>query len=320
MGIEVTPRNPELNFFIDFEHALYILSTVIITPLLVCIYLLVILPLSYIANTNRAFFAKIKWLNRGVFKIAKYLFRPLSVDENCTKEIPRFMIHKYSAPVCYTYQLLLFAVMMATYCSWNAWDIALLGAKTDVKCELETELKFNTTECFNLSLRPIQAITAQLALVATIVIFHIFVLEIFLKLSGGKETWDKVWLKPRKTIDLLRVIGIFGAQFFFVIFLKLVYLFYFSSTGFGRNNDFNIFDRSSWLSLALVIDDITFVMMTPWFLLVKSDSNSSTSAATSTTSKPNQDQGSTDDTVNKLIAMNMLLSDNSTGIFSSTEV
>ena len=253
----------------DVENVLYLASVITLSPLLILLLLLLVAPVSALAWNNDVVRKKLNRLNIIIFKITKYLYRPLSVDKS--GDIPRFIIFGYITPIYYTYHLLSFALLIAVYCLHQFWEVTFLSSQQMVDCDEDQIARStqNSTECIVLSLRTIQASSSVVALVAAIIFVHLFVLEIFLKFSGGKESFRNLANKKNNYFRLVRIIFTIIVQFFFIVVGRVVYIVYFVAADYGKGTRINLFDRHGWFTISLLIDDISFVMLTPWFLFEK---------------------------------------------------
>ncbi len=267
MGIEVLPDAHVVTVLNDVKEVLYFLAVTVASHLLVLLLVLVVLPLSVLASRSRRFWLRLKPINIVAFKVAKYIYRPLKTDR--TGEVPRFIILGFLTPVYYTYQLLIFALVMVAYVLYQFWLITFLSSAQIAECTVNRTLETNATQCIVLSLRIIQGLNSSVSLVAAIVFVHLFVLEIVLKFSGGKATFDKLLLGGCKRKRWLRIAVLVFCQFVWVVGGKVAFFVYFFITDYGRGSSVNLFDQQGWFTIALLIDDIGFVMITPWFAFEK---------------------------------------------------
>lgn len=265
MGVKVLPEAHVVRVLNDVENVLYLISVIILSPCLILLLLFVIAPISAIALNNNNIWNKFRRLNIVIFKITKYIYRPLSVDKSLV--VPRFIIFGFVTPVYYTYHLLAFAILIAVYSLHQFWQITFLSSQQMADCDEDMLLRAttNTTECIVLSVRSIQASTAVVSLIAAIIFVHLFVLEIFLKFSGGIGS---VRLARSKNggIRLIRVIITIIVQIIIIIVGRTIFIAYFVTADYGEDTNISLFDRGGWFTMSLLIDDISFVMLTPWFM------------------------------------------------------
>ena len=204
------------------------------------------------------------------FKVAKYIYRPLKKDR--TGEVPRFIILGFLTPVYYTYQLLVFALVLAAYVLSVFWSVTFLSSAQTTECTVNRTLETSATQCVVLSLKIIEGVTSSVSMVASVLFLHLFVLEIVLKFSGGKATFDKLLLGNCNVINRkrwLRIAVLVFCQFVWLVGGKVAFFVYYIITDRGRGTSINLFDQQGWFTIALLIDDIGFVMITPWFAFEK---------------------------------------------------
>ncbi len=270
MGVEVASDAHVVNVLHDVKEVLYFLAITVASHLLVLLLVLVVLPLSVLASRSHRFWLRLKPINIVAFKVAKYIYRPLKTDR--TGEVPRFIVMGFLTPVYYTYQLLVFALVMVAYVLYQFWLITFLSSAQTTECTVNRTLETNATQCIVLSLKIIQGVSSSVSLVAAVVFLHLFVLEIFLKFSGGKVTCDKLLLGGCNIINRmrwLRIAVLVFCQFVWVVGGKVAFFVYFFITDYGRGTSVNLFDQQGWFTIALLIDDVAFVMITPWFAFEK---------------------------------------------------
>ena len=267
MGIEVLPDAHVVTVLNDVKEVLYFLAVTVASHLLVLLLVLVVLPLSVLASRSHRFWLRLKPINIVAFKVAKYIYRPLKKDR--TGEVPRFIILGFLTPVYYTYQLLVFALVLAAYVLSVFWSVTFLSSAQTTECTVNRTLETSATQCVVLSLKIIEGVTSSVSMVASVLFLHLFVLEIVLKFSGGKATFDKLLLGGCKRKRWLRIAVLVFCQFVWVVGGKVAFFVYFFITDYGRGSSVNLFDQQGWFTIALLIDDVAFVMITPWFAFEK---------------------------------------------------
>ena len=270
MGIEVVPDAYVVRVLQKVQEVLYFLAITGAGHAVVLLLVLVVLPLSVFASKSHRFWLRLKPINIVAFKVVKYIYRPLKTDY--TGGVPRFIIMGYLTPVYYTYQLLGFTLVMVPYVLYSFWTVTFLSSAQTTECTVNRTLEANATQCIVLSLRVIQGASSSVSLVAAIVFVHLFVLEIFLKFSGGKATFDKLLLGDCNIINRMRwvlIAVLMFCQFVWLVGGKFAFFVYFYITDNSKGTSVNLFDEQGWFTISLLIDDIAFVLITPWFTFEK---------------------------------------------------
>ena len=270
MGIEVVPDALVVKVLQNVQEVLYFLAITGAGHAVVLLLVLVVLPLSVFASKSHRFWLRLKPINIVAFKVVKYIYRPLKTDY--TGGVPRFIILGYLTPVYYTYQLLGFTLVIAPYVLYSFWTITFLSSAQTTECTVNRTLETNATQCIVLSVRFIQGVSSSVSMVAAIVFVHLFVLEIVLKFSGGKATFDKLLLGDCSIVNRMHwvriAVSVFG-QFVWLVGGKFAFYVYFNITDNGKGTSINLFDEEGWFTISLLFDDIVFVLITPLFTFEK---------------------------------------------------
>ncbi len=259
MGVVIELGLGAQAFFHAVETVLFLTSTLIQMPIIIVVLLLIVCELGVCTDRIQSY--NMKRIHNIIFNITHHLYRFIKVDRSF--EIPRFVMFSYVAPIYYTYHILVFSIIIAIALMYEFWQTLFISNMAP--CVIN-----NSTSCIaiNIQIRP--ALNSAVTILAAIVFFYTIGLELLLKLSGGKMTYDDLFVPKLKSFRrLFRVILAFSAQLF-VVFLKLFFFIYFIIVYFSGNISNTVFlDTDGLFTTSLLIDVLFFVMLTPWWMFDK---------------------------------------------------
>lgn len=279
MVLIVSPPSILLNSINDIDNILYLLSVIIVQPLLV-VLLVIIIPMVYLFNG--CYTDRMARLHVAVYNIVHYIYRVIPVDY--TEAVPRFVLYGYLSPIEYSYILLYTSIMVGCNCLYWFWNTAFII--TTVSCNITSYITIDNSgyisnstidggynssidsNCISIEFNGIRGAHSAVSLFAAIVVVYAFALEILLKFTKGKALCTGNGCATRISSYKLGI----------VILVQVVLLFvakpYYISNIIAANytNDIAveaINERHSSYSLSLILDTLCFVMMTPWWLFEK---------------------------------------------------
>ena len=259
MGLIVYPSEDTLWFIDNVDTLLLYMCVLVQTPLalMILLFTLVLLGTCHerVLSYNETQF------NRFVFSIAHRLYQFIKTDT--TYEVPRFVMFGFVAPVCYTYHLLVFGIVMVVSCVHQVWETLFITSRGP--CD-DDWMDMNDTDCVMLDIKINPPINAGIAVLAVIILVYTLALKGLMKLTGGKLTSKEIFGAKRVFgLRFVRVMIAVEIQVA-VVLTKLTFVFYFISVQLGGISTRNRLDRNGWFAFSLLLDILLFVMLTPWFL------------------------------------------------------
>ena len=266
MVLRAYPDSDILSFINRIDNILYLISVLVIQPLLVVLLLFVIVPAVYLFKDRQT--DRTKQLSIVVFKIVHYIYRFIPVDR--TGDVPRFVLYGFLAPVSYNYILLYTTIMVGSNCLYWFWSTAFIT--TEASCDNNTagciEASCNTS-CVDIEFNGIRGFRLAVSLFAAIVFVYAFAFELLLKFSRGKALCQHCG--GRKWC--FKMIIVMGAQFLLIFVAKPYYISNFIAAHFTNDATVEaINERHTSYSTSLILDVLCFVMLTPWWIFEKKTS------------------------------------------------
>ena len=264
MGVLVSPNSPVVKLVLGTEAFLYNTSIVLVTPVMLLVLLFIVIPVCLLFKCYcKNWIPKMKKSHIVSLSIIRHIFFVLPVDDS--SGVPRFKFFGFIAPVYYGYLLFYFFLMIAFNCIYVFLVASFLPLMEHTSCDSQGMVpESNATDCLLLSINFVKGFSETISVFLGLVVIYTYNLMILLKFSGGKQSFGNLCNKQSKQ-RLARVIVTVIAQVIFVFVIKVLFVVYYIIIHFDGSFSFNVFDDEGAYALSLVIDTITFGMLTPWW-------------------------------------------------------
>ena len=266
MGVPVYYNSPIVKFVLGTEAFLYNASIVFVTPVMLLLLLFIIIPVCLLFKSYcKNWIPKMKKSHIVSLSIIRHIFFVLPVDDS--SGVPRFKFFGFIAPVYYGYLLFYFFLMIAFNCIYILLAVSFLSILEHRSCSSEGMLlESNTSDCLLLSINIVKGLSEVISVFFALIVIYTYHLMILLKFSGGKQSCSNLCSKTRTSCSILvRVVGTILAQILFVFVVKFAFVVYYVENYYNGSFSFDLLDYEGAYTLSLVIDTLTFGMLTPWW-------------------------------------------------------
>ena len=264
MGVLVSPNSPIVKLVLGTEAFLYNTSIVLVTPVMLLVLLCVLIPVwLLIRHFCYKWMPMLEGLHVTSLNVIRHIFFGLPVDDS--SGVPRFKFFGFIAPVYYGYLLFYFFLMIAFNCIYVFLVVSFVSLTEHTSCDSQGMVpESNATDCLLLSINFVKGFSETISVFLGLVVIYTYNMMILLKFSGGKQSFGSLCNKQNKQ-RLARVIVTVIAQIIFVFVIKVLFVVCYIRIHFDGSFSFNFFDDEGAYALSLVIDTITFGMLTPWW-------------------------------------------------------